>query len=227
MIRVLLVCGAGMSTSILVKKMVEADANLECEIRATDTTQAQLEMLHCDVFLLAPHIGYLKEEYMKRCQTINLPFMVISSQDYTKMDGAAVLEKVRELHRSHGQEHPFKVVLLHAQGGIMSDLLKIELDKMVKAMGRDWIVESQEIEKFSDEGNISLILLEPQVRFEHASLIKRISNPLTVVLIPDIGLYASFNGRKIIAYIDAQYPKKYEENLNMQQEKIIKEINKL
>ncbi len=227
MIRILLVCGAGMSTSIMVNKMAQADVSQECNVKATDMTRAHLEMLHCDVFLLAPHIGYLKEEYQKRCRAMNLPFLVIESQDYTRMDGAAVLEKAKELHRSHVKENPFKVILLHGQGGIMSDLLLIELNRQLKKLCRDWLVESQEIEQFIDEGNISLILLEPQIRFEQSSLLKRISNPLTVVLIPELSLYASFNGQKVIDYIDGQYPVKYQENLNTQQEKIIKEINKL
>ena len=227
MIRVLLVCGAGMSTSILVKKMQEANQNQEFVFKATDTTQAHLEMLHCDVFLLAPHVGYLKEEYLKKCRAINLPFMVIDTLDYTRMDGGAVLEKIRELYGNHVQSNPFKVVLLHGSGGIMSDLLEIELNKQIKELSRDWVVESVDIEKFTDQGNISLILLEPQIRFEATGLKKRIVNPLTVVLIAQMNLYATFNGKKIIEFIDANYPVKYQENLQMQQKKIIKEINQL
>lgn len=227
MIRVLLMCGAGMSTSILVRKMKEADTNQEFSISCTDTNQAHIAMLKSDVFLLAPHVSYLKDEYKNLCDAINLPFMIIDTLDYTRMDGMAVLEKVSLLYQNHLKEHHFKLVLLHSEGGIMSDLLSIEIKKQLKLLDRDWDVSSVGIEKFIDDGNVSLVLLEPQIRYEYNSLVKRITNPMTVVLIPDLGLYSSFNGRRIIEYIDGAFPLQYEEKLKIQEEKTMKEINNL
>lgn len=227
MIRVLLACGAGMSTSILVRKMTEADSGHEFSIACTDTNQAHLAMLRCDVFLLAPHVSYLKEEYQNRARSLNLPFMVIDTIDYTRMDGAAVLAKVKDLYQNHRKEYPFKLILVHSEGGIMSDLLAIEIRKQLGKLERYWDVVSIGIEKFNDDGKSSLILLEPQIRFEYGSLIKRITNPLTVVLIPELSLYSTFNGKKIIDYIDDQYPSQYNEKIEIQKERIIKEINEL
>ncbi|MCD7809722.1 MAG: PTS sugar transporter subunit IIB, partial [Erysipelotrichaceae bacterium] len=95
--RILLACGAGMSTSLLVKKMSEADINHEYEIKCCDTVRAKVLMYDYDIFLLAPHISYMKEEFKQICDEINIPFMLVDTLDYTKIDGKAVLNKAIQM----------------------------------------------------------------------------------------------------------------------------------
>lgn len=54
--KIILLCAAGMSTSMLVKKMQEAAAaqNYECTIAAFPTSEAQAQASDADVILLGP-----------------------------------------------------------------------------------------------------------------------------------------------------------------------------
>lgn len=54
--KIVLLCAAGMSTSILVKKMQEAAKadNFDCEIAAYPTSEAKDKATDADVILLGP-----------------------------------------------------------------------------------------------------------------------------------------------------------------------------
>lgn len=220
---ILLVCGAGMSTSILVTKMQEADLQNEYRISCSDTISAGIAMVDSDILLLAPHISYLKDEYLQKCETIGIPFLVIATEDYTKMDGASVLIQVGEILENYEKENPFKVVLLHTQGGVMSDLIAMDMKAKLSGAEVDWVIESYDIDKFIDDGSADIILLEPQIKYEKNNLKKILKKPLTVVDAPTIGIYSTLNGRKILDYIH----KAYDENVGRQKNIMKEEIEKL
>lgn len=203
--KILLVCGAGMSTSILVKNMQAVDLQQQYHIKCCDTLSGQVLMLDYDIFLLAPHIAYMKEEFIPKCEAIHIPFMVIDSLDYTKMDGKAVLDKVESMLQEYDKKNPFKVILLHSHGGAMSDLIVMDMKKKCCGKEKTWIIESMGVEQFSDDGSTNIILLEPQICFEEANIKKRIQNKQTILVIPSILLYASFDGRKVLNYIHEIY----------------------
>jgi PTS system cellobiose-specific IIB component len=93
--KILLVCYAGMSTSILMKKISEEakKTNLELEIEAFPWTELENNFNGADIVLLGPQVKFALEE----CEKIvgeKIPVMVIESIDYGMMNGKAVLEKV-------------------------------------------------------------------------------------------------------------------------------------
>lgn len=59
---ILLVCNAGMSTSMLVQKMQAAakEQGIEATIQAKSVTDAANEIDKADVLLLGPQVGYQK-----------------------------------------------------------------------------------------------------------------------------------------------------------------------
>ena len=61
MIKIMLACSAGMSTSLLVTKMQEAakEKGVECEIWAISEVNLQSEIEKCDVLLLGPQVRYI------------------------------------------------------------------------------------------------------------------------------------------------------------------------
>ena len=195
---ILLVCGAGMSTSILVKKMQEADKKHEYNIKCCDTVSAQVIFHDYDIFLLAPHISYMKDDFLPKCKQYQIPFMVIDTLDYTQMNGVSVLQKVKE--KLQDKQHIFKIILLHASHGMMSDLIMLDMKKKVRDEEKDWIIESCDVETFRDDGEIDIILLESQLSYEMNNLKQRVDTK-TKIMIPPRDLYASFDGRKVLDYI--------------------------
>lgn len=93
MIKIGLFCFAGMSTSVLVKKMTEyaAEKCLECEIDAYPQDQVADRASGLDVVLIGPQIKYYKSRIEKICEPLGTKVMVISNVDFGRMDGKKVL----------------------------------------------------------------------------------------------------------------------------------------
>lgn len=92
MIKIMLVCNAGMSTSMLMNKMIEAakETLVDAEIWAIPDAKLNDEWAKADVILLGPQVGYLKS----RVETITAgatPVDVIPMLDYGRMNGPSVL----------------------------------------------------------------------------------------------------------------------------------------
>jgi len=91
--KILLVCNAGMSTSMLVQKMKAAakEMGVEAEIDAKSVTEAANEADKVDILLLGPQVGYQKAE-MKKVSGGRIPVEVINMRDYGTMNGKKVLQ---------------------------------------------------------------------------------------------------------------------------------------
>ena len=88
--KILLVCAAGMSTSLLVNRMNEAAAKegIELHIEAHPVGEIKKYGDDSDVILLGPHV---KKLYPDK------PIEVINMQDYGMMNGEKVLKRALEL----------------------------------------------------------------------------------------------------------------------------------
>lgn len=93
----MLVCSAGMSTSLLVTKMQKAaDAQgLDTDIFAVSASEADnnLESKSVDVLLLGPQVRFMKNDFEKRLEPKGIPLEVINMADYGMMNGEKVLEQ--------------------------------------------------------------------------------------------------------------------------------------
>ncbi|MCD7809482.1 MAG: hypothetical protein LUH02_09070, partial [Erysipelotrichaceae bacterium] len=105
----------------------------------------------------------------------------------------------------HNKENPFKVVLLHGKGGMMSDLIVLDIKKKVNEEEMQWIVESIDDDNFKDDRKTNIVLIESQISFKKESILKKVNNPLLIVDVPPRRLYASFDGRKVLDYIHQLY----------------------
>lgn len=96
--RIMLVCCAGMSTSLLVKKMQDAavQKGIEVEIFAVGEAEAK-EHEDIDVVLLGPQVRYLLSKMQKLMEPKGIPVGVIDSILYGTMNGEAVLKKALEI----------------------------------------------------------------------------------------------------------------------------------
>jgi cellobiose PTS system EIIB component len=99
MIRVLIVCSWGMSTSLLVDSMLVAANVLNCEvtIEALSAGEYAEKVEACDVVLIAPQIRHLRKSIEKLAASVGKPVALIEPFHYATMNGQAVLEQVLRL----------------------------------------------------------------------------------------------------------------------------------
>lgn len=93
--KILLVCAAGMSTSLLVNKM-KAEASkqkFDVEIKAVAKEKLSENIEGSHVVLLGPQIGYLEDDFKEEYKRLNIPIRVINSIDYGMMNGKKILEE--------------------------------------------------------------------------------------------------------------------------------------
>lgn len=100
--KILLVCSAGMSTSILVKKMqTNADErNLSVQIEAVAESEVGDAMEGTDVLLIGPQIRYLERKIKEMVQHTNIQVAVIDSMAYGLMRGDQIIDQAMNLHNN-------------------------------------------------------------------------------------------------------------------------------
>jgi cellobiose PTS system EIIB component len=96
MIRVLIVCSWGMSTSLLVDSMLEAAAGLKYElsVEALSAGEYAGQIDECDIILIAPQIRHLRKSIEKLAASAGKPVALIEPFHYATMNGRAVLDQV-------------------------------------------------------------------------------------------------------------------------------------
>lgn len=91
--KILLVCAAGMSTSLLVNKMKEAakQKEIKVEISALPIAECSSVINDVDIVLLGPQVRFQKPQ-VEALAGGRIPVDVIDMKSYGRMDGNAVLE---------------------------------------------------------------------------------------------------------------------------------------
>lgn len=89
--RILLCCNAGMSSSILVKKIKMAASNrgMEIEIKAVANSRVKEEVGKWDVCLVGPQLSYAVDTLKVK---LNIPVAGIEPAAYAIADGEKVLD---------------------------------------------------------------------------------------------------------------------------------------
>ncbi len=98
LMKILLVCNAGMSTSMLVQRMEKAaqEQNLDAEIKAVPFTEAEKIFSQWDVILLGPQVRHQLKSLEKKAAGIT-PVAVIDMRDYGTMNGENVLKSALKI----------------------------------------------------------------------------------------------------------------------------------
>ncbi len=106
MIRVLIVCSWGMSTSLLVDSMLEAakERKYELTVEALSAGEYAEKVDACNVVLIAPQIRHLRKSIEKLAASVGKPVAMIEPFHYATMNGQAVLEQVLRLLPRSTQE---------------------------------------------------------------------------------------------------------------------------
>lgn len=95
--QVILLCAAGMSTSLLVQKMKDATTELDypCEIEAHPIAEADMIKDRADIILLGPQVRFQMKKVQQICPGVLVE--TINPADYGQMNGKKVLEHVKEV----------------------------------------------------------------------------------------------------------------------------------
>lgn len=102
MYNILLVCSAGMSTSLLVTKMQKAakENGIEAKIRAVAESDLRNNTEGIDILLLGPQVRYMLSKVKVLMEPKGVPVDVINSVDYGTMNGSKVLEQALSIIKS-------------------------------------------------------------------------------------------------------------------------------
>ncbi len=92
--KIMLCCSAGMSTSMLVRKMeiVAADRGLEVEIKAFGASEFDDHVGNYEVVLLGPQVKYMQADFQKRADKHGIKVEPINMMDYGMQKGDKVLD---------------------------------------------------------------------------------------------------------------------------------------
>ncbi|WP_018247651.1 PTS sugar transporter subunit IIB [Orenia marismortui] len=92
--KILIVCAAGMSSSLIVEKMNKAarKRGLEISIDANAIDVFQDIVHKYDIVLLGPQVGYQKERCKKLAAQNNISLGIIDAIDYGMLNGSSILD---------------------------------------------------------------------------------------------------------------------------------------
>lgn len=100
MLKIMLACSAGMSTSLLVTRMQKSadERKLECKIWAVSESALTTEYANepCDVLLIGPQVRFRLNSIKEQVKNA-IPVDVIDMRTYGMMDGAKVLDQALKL----------------------------------------------------------------------------------------------------------------------------------
>lgn len=97
--KIMLCCSAGMSTSLLVKKM-EAEAKargIEAEIKAYGASEFSNQVGNYQVVLLGPQVKYMQPDLQKQADKFGIKVEPINMMDYGMQKGDKVLDFALDL----------------------------------------------------------------------------------------------------------------------------------
>lgn len=98
--KIRLVCSAGMSTSMLVKKMKEAaeKKGFEADIEAVAESQLKNHLESLQVVLIGPQVRYLEGKIKESLEPQGVKVAVIDQMAYGMMQGDKVLKQAMDLN---------------------------------------------------------------------------------------------------------------------------------
>jgi len=99
--KIFLCCAAGMSTSIVVKKMKQAasEKGIDVDIIAVGMEEFESTLSRFDGCLLGPQIKYKFEDFKAIAQREGKPIAIISNMDYGMLKGEKILDDALNMIR--------------------------------------------------------------------------------------------------------------------------------
>lgn len=101
--KIMLCCSAGMSTSMLVKKMEAAakQEGIEVQIDAFGASEFSNHVADYEVVLIGPQVKYMKPDLQKIADPYGISVEAIDMMDYGMQNGEKVLHFALDLINEH------------------------------------------------------------------------------------------------------------------------------
>jgi len=99
MLKVMFVCSAGMSTSLLVERVKKAaiERSVDLDVYAVGETEAKKDLSQANILLLGPQVRYLENSFKKALGNSETKLGVVDMIAYGRMDGEKVLDQIMSL----------------------------------------------------------------------------------------------------------------------------------
>ncbi len=99
MFTIRLFCAAGMSTSLLERRIKDAakEQGIDLDIEAHPVNELDQSLDGADVVLLGPQVQFMLPQFKTKCGMRGIPFGVIPMRDYGTVNGKNVLAFALEL----------------------------------------------------------------------------------------------------------------------------------
>lgn len=106
MLKILLVCSAGLSTKVLVNKMEKSAKKQGIKVRiwAVSSDIMDSNMANADMVLLGPQIRFQLPQMQEKGKIYGIPVEVIPSVDYGLSDGEKVLAFAMDVFEKHQEK---------------------------------------------------------------------------------------------------------------------------
>jgi cellobiose PTS system EIIB component len=203
--KILLCCAAGMSTSLLVRKL-QAIASRDKKsyvIKAMDQDRAELHLKNFDVILIGPQIKYALPKLKKLAESHEIPVEVINPTDYGKLNAEAILAFAEHLFEKKkaklnlGGKFMINIMLVCSAGMSTSLLVNKMKDHATQQSMEVNIWANSEAEAKSVWEKADIILLGPQVKYLEPKIKEMVQNKIPVAVI-DMMSYGTMNGKKVL-----------------------------
>ncbi|HFF8814501.1 TPA: PTS transporter subunit EIIC [Klebsiella pneumoniae] len=135
----MLCCSAGMSTSLLMKKMIaEAEQRgLPVEINAYGVAEFAEQVGHYQVVLLGPQVKYMQQDLQKQADKYGIRVEPINMMDYGMQKGAAVLDFALSLIENKNQGK-----IMSSLYAKLIDVIERQITPLAGAIGQQKYVTS-------------------------------------------------------------------------------------
>lgn len=67
---------------------------------------------------------------------------------------------------------------VHTKGGMMSNLITLDMRKKLKNNNKNWFITTQVIDEFTDDEQTTIILIDPQIKYELNSIKNKVANKI-------------------------------------------------
>lgn len=96
--KVLLICGAGMSSGIISKnaKKYAKKENIKIDFEARSNSEVSPYLPSIDLLMIGPHYALELEKFKKMTEPYNVPVITIPRKTYAMMDGEAIVKTALE-----------------------------------------------------------------------------------------------------------------------------------
>ena len=132
---IMLVCSAGMSTSLLVTKMEAAakEENFDAEIFAVSSTEANntLAEKNVDVLLLGPQVRFMQKQYEDKLADKGIPVAVINMAAENALVEAHHAQTGLLTQEAQGNNMEISLLAVHSQDHLMTSIAFTDLAKEI------------------------------------------------------------------------------------------------